>query len=160
MNEPLGNLNVGQFLTEHLQQVFETMLAMKVTLQDEPRCLQLSAQIAGSVGLAGEKIQGALYLHLPPELAVQMTRALLALPAEEGVGDPEVNDVVGETTNMLAGGLKSLLCDHGLSCAMSTPAVIRGTRFLVEPAPAIHRTFLGFECQGEKAFVELHLKTQ
>jgi len=46
---------------------------------------------------------------------------MLGLPPDEITGETEVNDVVGEATNMLTGGLKSWLCDAGSDCAVSTP---------------------------------------
>jgi chemotaxis protein CheX len=68
-----------------------------------------------------------------------------------------VNDVVGEATNMLAGGLKSWLCDAGASCAVSTPAIIRGA-FAVEAMPDVAREFLVFESGADRVIVEIHIK--
>ena len=45
--------------------------------------------------------------------------------------------MVGEATNMLTGGLKSWLCDSGAECAVSTPAIIRGSAFVIEPVPEV-----------------------
>ena len=73
---------------------------------------------------------------------------MLGLPPEEVTGETEVNDVVGEATNMLTGGLKSWLCDAGAECAVSTPAIIRGTSFAIEAMPDVARELLVFECGG------------
>ena len=50
----------------------------------------------------------------------------------EEVGDPEVNDVIGELCNMIGGTLKSNLCDAGFSCQLSLPAVLRGADLQIE----------------------------
>ena len=71
----------------------------------------------------------------------------------------EVNDVVGEVTNMLTGGLKSWLCDNGHPCAVSTPAIIRGA-YEIEPLPEVKREFLVFTCSGVQILVEVHIKLQ
>ena len=42
------------------------------------------------------------------------------------IGEREISDVVGELTNMLAGGCKSRLCDQGCPVAISIPNIIRG----------------------------------
>jgi chemotaxis protein CheX len=71
-----------------------------------------------------------------------------------------VNDVVGELTNMLTGGLKSWLCDAGADCAVSTPGIIRGSSFSVEPLPEIEQLRLGFAAGPDQFSVEVHYKIQ
>jgi len=83
---------------------------------------------------------------------------MLGLPAEEMNNESEVNDVVGEVKNMVAGGLKSWLCDAGAVCAMSTPAIIRGTSFAIEPMPDVQRASLVFDCGEDRVLVEVHVK--
>jgi hypothetical protein len=41
---------------------------------------------------------------------------------------------------------------------VSTPAIIRGTAFAIEPMPHVQREWLVFECQNERFVVEIHLK--
>jgi CheY-specific phosphatase CheX len=59
---------------------------------------------------------------------------------------------------MVTGGLKSSLCNAGLPCAMSTPAIIRGKSFDIEPMPNVRREMIHFMCQGERIMVEIHIK--
>ena len=73
-------------------------------------------------------------------------------------GEADVNDVVGEATNMLTGGLKSWLCDAGAECAVSTPAIIRGTAFNIESMPDVLRELLVFNCGEDRLIVEVHIK--
>lgn len=80
-------------------------------------------QINGCIGFGG-KMTGSLFLSCSENLAVHMARAILG--AELSAGTREVSDVVGELTNMLAGGCKSRLCDHDCGVVMSIPNVIRG----------------------------------
>jgi chemotaxis protein CheX len=66
--------------------------------------------------------------------------------------------VVGEATNMITGGLKSWLCDAGAECAMSTPAIIRGTSFAIEPMPDVERANLVFAYNEHFIVAEIHIK--
>jgi CheY-specific phosphatase CheX len=59
---------------------------------------------------------------------------------------------------MLTGGLKSWLCDSGAECAVSTPAIIRGSSFVIETSPEVTRQFLVFDCDGSRIVVEIHVK--
>jgi len=114
-------------------------------------------RVTGSVGFAGDSVTGAVYLHLSATFANRVAAAMLGLPPEETIGENDVNDVVGEATNMLTGGLKSWLCDAGAGCAVSTPAIIRGA-FSVEAMPDVAREFLVFESGTERVIVEIHIK--
>lgn len=158
MSSTVQLTNVREFMIRHLTDVFDTMLSLKAGLapdNDLPHC---DERVSGSVGFAGETVYGAVYLHLSAPFAVQITSAMLGLPVEEITGETEVNDVVGEVSNMLTGGLKSWLCDAGALCAVSTPAIIRGRSFAVEPMPDVERELLVFACGAERVVVEIHIK--
>jgi len=127
MNVQTPSLDIRHYLNGHLVEVFETMLSMKVSPVPGGPPPVFSERVTGSVGFGGDTVTGAVYLHLSAKFANQITAGMLGLPPEENLGETEVNDVIGECTNMLAGGLKSTLCDRGYECAVSTPAIIRGT---------------------------------
>jgi len=152
------SLDIHHFLVSQLMDVFETMISMKAThlLSEPPPAF--AERATGSVGFGGETVTGAVYLHLSTRLANQMAAAMLGLPSGETPGEAEVNDVIGECANMLAGGLKSALCDKGYECAVSTPAIIRGTAFVIEPLPGVRQEVMVFECNGSRFAVEVHIK--
>lgn len=158
MSQPLQAVNVREFTTRHLMDVFETMLSKKAILRDDQNLPHYAERVSGSVGFAGDNVTGAVYLHLSARFATRATAAMLGLAPEEITGEQEVNDVVGEVTNMLAGGLKSALCDAGSACAVSTPAIIRGTSFSIEPIPDVQRIFMTFDCEDEQVVAEIHIK--
>lgn len=151
---------VREFMTRHLQEVFSTMLSMSPEACEGTEPPQAANRVTGVVGMAGEEIDGVLYLHLGDDLAVKATAAMLGMGPDDGIGEAEVNDVVGEITNMVAGGLKSHLNDLGAGCAMSTPGIIRGSSFVVETVPDVVRELLGFDCEGSRLLVELHIHSK
>jgi Predicted inhibitor of MCP methylation, homolog of CheC len=158
MSQILELNNVGEFMKTHLVEVFDTMLATKATLVEGAKAPQFPERVSGSVGFAGDSVNGAVYLHLSTAFSKRAAGAMLGLPPEEMNNESEVNDVVGEVTNMVAGGLKSWLCDAGAACAMSTPAIIRGTSFEIEPMPDVQHVSLVFDCGDERVHVEVHIK--
>ena len=158
MSQTLELANVCDFIKTHLVDVFETMLATKAVLTEREGLPSFPERVTGSVGFAGDTVTGALYLHLSKPFANQAAAAMLGLPAEEITGEAEVNDVVGEVTNMLTGGLKSWLCDAGAPCAVSTPAIIRGKSFAIESVPDVQHAALVFDCGAERVIVEIHVK--
>lgn len=150
--------DLRQFLNHHLADVFSTMASMQATAAPDGSMPHFEERVTGSVGFGGENVTGAVYLHMSAGLAVQVTARMLGLPPEEITGELEVNDVVGEMTNMLAGGLKSTLCDLGATCAVSTPAIIRGTAFQIEALPDVRRESMVFSCETERVVVDVHIK--
>ena len=158
MSQTIKILNIRDFMVRHLADVFETMLSFKAVTAAGRGLPPDTERVSGSVGFAGESLSGAVYLHLSSAFAQRAALAMLGLPPEEIAGEAEVNDVVGEVTNMLTGGLKSWLGDEGAPCAISTPAIIRGKAFAIEAMPDVEREQLVFDCAGERVVVEIHVK--
>jgi len=158
MSQTVQITDVREFMTRHLADVFDTMLSMKAVPAPTASLPVFGERVSGSVGFAGETVTGAVYLHLSAPFANKVTAAMLGMAPEETTGESEVNDVVGEATNMLTGGLKSWLCDSGADCAVSTPAIIRGTAFAIEPMGDVVRECLVFDCGEDRLVVEVHIK--
>jgi len=157
MSQTIQIPSICEFMSRHLVDVFETMLSMKAVLEPHASVPPFAERVTGCVAFAGDHINGAVYLHLGTPFANQVAAAMLGLGVED-LGEAEVNDVVGEATNMLTGGLKSWLCDSGAECAVSTPAIIRGTSFVIEPVPDVQREWLIFDCNQNRIVVEIHVK--
>ena len=124
MNNAISAADVREYLSAHLNDVFETMLSLKA----EPGTVTEPFQgehVCGTVGLAGEKVTVAVYLHMSSSFARQAAAAMLGLAPEELTGVAEINDVVAEMTNMLGGGVEFLVvrrrllvcADHAVGCA-------------------------------------------
>lgn len=152
------SLDIRHFLNGHLMDVFQTMLSLTATPLPEGPPPNFAERTTGSVGFAGDSVTGAVYLHLSAEFADQIAATMLGMSPEEKPGETDVNDVIGECTNMLAGGLKSALCDKGHECAVSTPAIIRGTSFVIESLPDVRQELLVFDGNGSRFAVEVHIK--
>ena len=137
--------------------VFNTMAALSVAPGDASPAGIENDRVSGTIGIAGDTVTGAVYVHLPEALARRIVNAMMGNPADQAVEDGDMNDVVGELTNMIGGGFKSALCDANRPCAMSTPSIIRGAYAIEVPhdlqAEAVH-----FKC-GEFSFsIEVHTR--
>lgn len=148
--------NVTEQIREIVPNVFDMMLATPAVLTKDESPLP-TGRISGTIGIAGESVTGAIYLHLPEPLARSAACTMLGDPTGQTIGDDETNDAVGELTNMVAGALKSALCDIERHCAVSTPSVIRGV-FEVEILPELAVKKYFFNCLNHRMAVEVHLK--
>ena len=149
------SFNTGEHVAAIVPNVFETMLALPVSIVN-PGLLP-ATRVSGAVGIAGEHVNGTVYIHLPETLSREAARAMLQNTTGQAASDNDVHDMVGELENMIGGGLKSKLCDADVFCAMSTPSVIRGA-FEVEATPGVRVEKIYFACLGQRFAVEVHLQ--
>jgi chemotaxis protein CheX len=153
-------------LTEHLcrlitrgvADVFKTMFGLEAVeaAAAEPRASN-EPLVAGSVGFIGD-VNGVVYLEVTDAFARTLASRMLGLAEAELDGEEMVNDVIGELSNMVVGGVKSQLCDSGAPCVLTIPSVVRGQRLSLEPLRSSERRLLHFRCAEDDLIVELIVK--
>ncbi len=82
--------------------------------------------VLGEVSFSG-KATGLVHLRLPLVFIPVLGERLLGLTPAEMEDAATANDVIGELFNMIVGNFKSNLCDAGLQCKLSPPAITRTT---------------------------------
>ncbi len=93
---------------------------------------------------------GAVMLQCPLTLAEDLAAAMFDNAASTTFD--EVIDALGEITNMVAGNLKPLLPQP---CAISLPAVARGSDYEIEVVGATVIARVAFTCAGSPMVVTL-----
>jgi len=145
----LRNEQMADMLFAATQEVFTSMLGSEVQRLPEPETEQ-SASFDGVISLIG--LVGAVIgngsLVCSAEVACGLSSRLLM--AEFSKIDEEVLDSVGEITNMIVGGFKTLLETHVGRVQMSIPSVIYGKNIATRNsganvAASIRCTFPGAE---------------
>jgi len=104
----------------------------------------------GCIQITGDW-EGAVTLHCPETLARKATAVMFGLP-EADICDEEVQDTLGELTNMTAGNVKTLLPS---SCRISLPSVAEGTDYRLRVPGGKIMIQTGFECEGEALLVSV-----
>ncbi len=152
------NFDLEGMLKSAATGVFNTMLSLDVQFNPpNENFFDGEAHIAGAVGFTGD-YNGVIYLYASAKFARKITGILLGISDEEIEGNEMVNDALGELTNMVAGHIKSRLCDRGAACVMTIPAVVRGNDFRIEPVSGANRQTLYFQCNGGQVLVEVLIK--
>ncbi len=136
---------ISTFARAAAREVFATMLNLEVTAQDNVEDsahppMELNG-VSGGVSFTG-KMTGILYLNLSDNLAKVAANRILG--DDPGRSSDEVNDVIGELTNMVTGNLKSKMADRGFNCTLSIPTVIRGLKISIDslqPSVSLTNTF-------------------
>lgn len=108
--------------------VFKTMLGWRVEEAEpyqriaRPQPLELRS-MNGSIGFGGG-MSATLFLATDEPLVRLMAGKIMGADIDPAMSD--LSDVLGEITNMVAGGCKSRLCDGGFPVVMTIPNIIRG----------------------------------
>ena len=128
----ISALDLKEYIIRAMSEVFDMMLSMNLDEVDEDLSGSLNGdRIVGSVSFAG-KASGNINIHVSGDFAKTMTATILGMDIGEIESQEEVHDVIGETSNMVGGNLKSRLCDSGLPCELSIPSITSGGNFKIE----------------------------
>jgi chemotaxis protein CheX len=156
MNDKIEH--VDQLTQEAVKMVFQSMLSMEVN--PEPPSDQVAdpaGEIIGSVAFIGEA-SGIIYLYAGATFARVITSRLLGISELEVDNGEMVADAIGELSNMVAGYVKSRLCDGGWSCVLTIPSVVRGQQLSVESSAQTTRRVIGFRNCKYHLLAEVLLK--
>ncbi|MCI0541658.1 MAG: chemotaxis protein CheX [Verrucomicrobiales bacterium] len=110
--------------------------------------------VLGTVEFSG-KAAGVVHIRLEPRVAQRLAAAIIGVKSEELTNPAEIDDVIGELVNIVAGNLKSNLCDAGITCKLTTPRVSRTTDFQKKTVSGGVSERLAFAGLDHNAFVDL-----
>jgi chemotaxis protein CheX len=149
---------IEDFTAEAVKNVFQSMLSMDIAPEDPPTVgNNPDGQIIGAVGFAGEA-SGIICIYAGLPFATVITSRMLGIEESEVDTSEMVNDAFGELSNMVAGFVKSHLCDGGLPCTLTIPSIVRGQQLSVERSSQIMRRIIGFKNSHHHMIVEILLK--
>jgi chemotaxis protein CheX len=140
---------ISQFVTD----IWSTFLSAKAEPIDKtfkPKGKENT--LAGCVQITGEW-QGSVTLYAPKDIGMKVAATMYGL-SEAEVEDQQIQDVVGEITNVLAGNIKSIL---PAPCSISLPCVAVTDFNLHHPGSEM-LSAVNFECEGLEFLVALHHK--
>jgi len=130
---------ISQFVTD----IWSTFLSREVSLTDKPFTPKgKDNTLAGCVQITGEW-QGTITLYAPKEIGRMIEANIYGLDETE-VDNQQIQDVIGEITNILAGNIKSLFPPQ---CSLSLPSVAVTDYNLHHPGSQT-LTAVNFDCEG------------
>jgi len=109
--------------------------------------------VSGLIGMVGPQTKGSLSITFDAELALVIMERMLG-ERPDAINE-EVTDMVGEITNMVAGGAKNLLGDKGYEFDMATPIVVSGTNHTITHKCDGPKVLMPFTSPDGKAHIEV-----
>ncbi|GAA0859856.1 chemotaxis protein CheX [Aliiglaciecola litoralis] len=109
--------------------------------------------VSGMIGLVGESIQGSLSITFEESLALEIMHRMLGEKPTEI--DDDVSDMVGEIANMVCGGAKLALAEHGHEFGMATPIVVSGKNHSINHLVDGPKMIMPFTHECGTAYLEI-----
>lgn len=158
--ESIQSFDVKEKIYASVIEVFDTMLSMDLEFQEKvAQQYMFGSRLLGSINLVG-KVMGIVTIQVSEDLSRYMTSEMLGIEPWEIESMDEVKDVIGEVLNMIGGSLKSSLCDVGLTCNLSTPALTSGKDYILETSEMIRNEYFTFYFRDHNILVYVGLKNQ
>jgi CheY-specific phosphatase CheX len=138
--------DVHQLVTE----IWGAVLGLDVAPSTEGPTAAGNRTLTGFVHIGGDW-QGTVTLECPAGLATTAAATMFGMEEDE-LGKEEVDDALGELTNMTGGGIKSLLPG---SCTLSLPTVVEGVDYSVKVPGTEQVRSLTYSCDGHPVVIRL-----
>ena len=150
-------MSIEKEISRSTIEIFTTMVMMEVDpvagfIKDDGPLID---SITGLIGFAGTH-KGALAIHLPNQVALDITSNFLGMDVE-GINE-DVEDAVGEIANMIGGDIKSYLSETGRDINLSLPSTISGAEYDFQPNKNAEVFMVAFNTTNGQFMVELQLE--
>ena len=156
--ESIIKFDMERVIVDSVTDVYDMMLSMAVSpLESYSEQSSGKSRILGSISMVGEVI-GIVNIEVSKDFSKKMVVSMLDLESEEIAEIEDIQDVLGEVCNMVAGSLKSALCDAGMECELSTPALIMGKDYYHEAKNMTRQEKFEFSCGEDRIVVFVGLK--
>lgn len=157
LDEIIG-VNIEAFITKATNEVFDMMLSMSIEQCDTCDLeYEEGHRIVGAVSFAGD-VTGNVSVGVSHRFGQLITANMLGIEIEEIDDEEQINDMVGELSNMIGGSLKSKFCDSGFPCDLSIPSVTSGCDFVIESMGWEMHERYAFRHQQHFTLVEVCMK--
>lgn len=126
------------------EEIWLSVLGLPTRPAGLPAHLRLEgATLDGVVSITGDW-HGAVVMQLPRELAARVAAGFFGLESQEP-SLQDLQDAVGELTNMTGGNLKALMPGQ---CSLSLPAVVEGKDYSLRIPSTTVVARVVFDCAG------------
>ncbi len=116
---------LSEALLNGARDVFEKMVFLPI--EESPEASPLSGEdvLLGSITFKND-IEGCLDICCNPQCGRAIAVNMLGLPQDSQISEEEINDAVGEVTNMVMGSVKSNMQNELQHLQVSIPVVMTG----------------------------------
>ena len=115
-----------------------------------------TSDVSGMIGFAEKNISGSVALSFPSATILKVFEKMMGAPAD-GING-EVEDIVGELTNIVVGGAKKEFSELGYPYHLSIPMVVSGKNHSIKHKHDKPITVISFSIDSNDFTMEISLK--
>ncbi|SFD08028.1 chemotaxis protein CheX [Pseudoalteromonas denitrificans] len=147
-----------EFINPFLSSLMNVLSTMAQTQLKPSKPMMKKSEVAkgdvsGLIGMVGPQTKGSLSISFDEELALTIMERMLG-ERPDSINE-EVTDMVGEITNMVAGGAKNLLGEKGYEFDMATPIVVSGNNHTITHKCDGPKVLMPFNSDAGLAHIEV-----
>ncbi|MBU2969521.1 chemotaxis protein CheX [Pseudoalteromonas sp. C2R02] len=147
-----------EFINPFLSSLMNVLSTMAQTQLKPGKPMMKKSEVAkgdvsGLIGMVGPQTKGSLSISFDEELSLTIMERMLG-ERPDAINE-EVTDMVGEITNMVAGGAKNLLGEKGYEFDMATPVVVSGKGHTITHKCDGPKVLMPFSCDAGAAHIEV-----
>ncbi len=116
---------LNEALLEGTKEVFETMIFMDIEESSDPDQQIEGDTILGSITFKGD-LEGCLTICCGGTCAKTIAANMLGIEPDDEISPYDIDDAIGEVSNMVMGSVKARLQDKFSNLNVSIPTVVRG----------------------------------
>ena len=156
--ESMMRFDIKQAIVDSTVDVFDMMLSLSLGYSEAGQPPKSTGNLyLGSIDFMGD-VNGIVNIQVSEKFAKKMVASMMEIDPDEVEGIEDIQDVLGEVCNMVSGSLKSGLCDAGMICELSTPALIMGKDYNHEARNMARYEYFTFLCEDELVTVDVGIK--
>jgi chemotaxis protein CheX len=114
---------------------------------------QAKGDISGLIGMVGDNIHGSMSISFDEGLVLEIMHKMLGEKPDSI--DSDVQDMVGEITNMICGGAKNELDQKGYDFGMATPIVVSGKNHTINHQVDGKKMVMPFSHESGNLYLEM-----
>ncbi|WP_028864735.1 chemotaxis protein CheX [Psychromonas aquimarina] len=145
---------VNPFLSSFIN-VLQTMA--QIEIKPGKPCLKKDAiargDVSGLIGMVGPTAKGSFSISFEKKLALNVFQLMVG-ESVDSISD-DITDMLGEITNMVAGGAKRQLGEKGYEFSMATPVVVTGENHAIKHQVDGAKVLMPFTSEHGNAFIEI-----
>lgn len=123
----IDQICLNDALLEGAKEVFETMIFMDIEKSSEQDQQIEGDTLLGSITFKGD-LEGCLVIYCGEICAKTIAANMLGIEPDDQISEHDINDAIGEVTNMVMGSVKARLQDKFSNLNVSIPTVVRGQK--------------------------------
>jgi chemotaxis protein CheX len=144
---------INPFLSS-LQNVMSTMARMDL-IPEKPKLKKdniAHGDVSGLIGMVSPETKGSLSITFDAPLALATMQGMVGEAPDEV--NEEITDLIGEITNMVAGGAKRILSEKGFDFDMATPVVVSGNDHTIHHKSKGPIVIIALRGEAGRAYIE------